>query len=243
MTQIERFQAVDRCLYWKEKKILIVGDLHLGYEDYLAESGWSFPKTQLQDTLSIFEKIFNETGKLKEIVLLGDVKHYFAGVLNEEFSDFKKVIELFNKNLLSGGKIVIVKGNHDNILEPIIQRWGYDGIKVVPSYSVDDVLMFHGDKDFWEKIEVYDKKNKLLIVGHFHPAVSIRESAKKEVYKCFLFGKFKDKKVIVVPSFFTLVEGTDVSVRKLDGWFDVSKYELFVVADKVYEFGKVRALE
>jgi len=37
--KIKQFEIVNRCLYWKEKKALIIGDLHLGYEDSLKESG------------------------------------------------------------------------------------------------------------------------------------------------------------------------------------------------------------
>ena len=52
------------------------------------ESGAVFPKTQMEETLDLFKKIFEKMGKLKRIILLGDVKHYFAGVLRGEFEDF-----------------------------------------------------------------------------------------------------------------------------------------------------------
>ena len=74
--KIERFEAIDRCLYWKEKETLIVGDLHLGYEENLNESGISIPKSQLEETINIFKRIFLEIKKngwkIKEIILLGN---------------------------------------------------------------------------------------------------------------------------------------------------------------------------
>lgn len=241
MTKIGKFEAIDRCLFWKEKKILIVGDLHLGYEDFLSEHGWSFPKTQIADTMLIFEGVFKRTGKLKEMILLGDVKHHFAGILGEEFSDFRKLVELFNQNLLKDGKIIIVKGNHDTILAPVISRWGYeDYIQLVDEYLKEDVLFFHGDKHSWAVSD--NKKAKTLVVGHFHPAVTISEGAKREVFKCFLQGKLQRKEVIIVPSFFTLVDGTPIR-GKLDKWLEVSNFKVYVVADKVYSFGNLKDLD
>ena len=51
-------------------------------------------------------------------------------------------------------------------------------------------------------------------MGHGHPAVSLSEGVKKEKYKCFLVGKYSKagngkRDVIIVLSFFPLVEGTD----------------------------------
>ena len=33
--KIADFEIVDRCLFLAKEKILVVGDLHLGYEEYL----------------------------------------------------------------------------------------------------------------------------------------------------------------------------------------------------------------
>lgn len=242
MTKIERFEAMDRCLFWKERKMLVVGDLHLGYEGLLNERGWTFPRTQVDETLEILKRIFEKTGKLKEVVLLGDVKHYFAGVLTMEFRDVYKIIEFIKKNLYENGKIVIVKGNHDNILEPIVKNYNF--VELKDNYFVEDVCFFHGDKDSFSKfiLDSKAKKCKLVVVGHFHPAVTLIEDAKSEKYKCFLFGKDNKlkKQMIVVPSFFPLIEGSDVlkEIRERD----FSDFRVFVVSDRVYDFGKVKSL-
>ncbi len=232
--KIERFDAIDRCLFWKENKILIIGDLHLGYENYLNERGWVFPKTQMEETLKIFDAIFKKTGRVKKIVLLGDVKHYFGGILKKEFEDFYKLVEIFKKHLYKSGRIVIVKGNHDNILEPIVNKDKFRGrIFLKDFYDVEGVLFFHGNKRDFEKFQrkIEDKKIKLIVTGHFHPAVKINDGEKQEKFKCFVFGKYKKKKWIIVPSFFPLEAGSDL--------FGL-KGRIFVVADKVYDFGKMK---
>jgi uncharacterized protein len=239
--KIERFEAIDRCLFWKEKGILIFGDLHLGYEQYLNERGWSFPRTQLEDTLEVLKRVFSRVGKVKKVILLGDVKHYFGGVLYREFKDAKTVFGLIEENLAENGKIVIVKGNHDAILEPIARK--YDFIELRENFSVEDVLFIHGDEF---KIESFDKKTKIVVMGHFHPAIILKEDAKSERYKCFLYGKLKElkKEAIILPSFFSLIEGSDVSQGLLEGRINVSNFEVFAVDDKgdVYDFGKVKGL-
>ena len=242
MTKIERFKAIDKCLFWKEKKILIVGDLHLGYENYLHERGWSFPKTLLEDTLIELEKILDKTGKLKEIVLLGDVKHYFSGILQEEFSDVFKVIELLLKYC---EKIVITKGNHDNILEPITRK--YKEIELVDKYVVEDTIFLHGNKQNIKAnlLNLYDRKVKLIVIGHIHPAIFLKEAGKIERYKAFLYGKDKKlkKKMIVVPSFFVLNEGINVVDKPEIDNFDFSNFNCYLVADKVYDFKKIKNIK
>jgi len=246
LIKIERFEAVDRCLFWKEKKILVVGDLHLGYEEFLNSKGWCFPRTQMEETINIFSRIFAHTGKIKKIILLGDVKHYFSGILNKEFEDFYKLIEIFKENLLKNGKIIIVKGNHDNILEPIVCQEKYSNFVFLEDYYIlQDVLFFHGNKKGFLRRggEIADKKIKMIVTGHFHPAIKIDDGEKVEKFRCFVLGKYKKNPAshnilhnntlwIVVPSFFPLEEGMDINSLGLKG-------AVFAVADKVYDFGKI----
>lgn len=244
MTKIKKFGIVDRCLVYTAKdgrKILVVGDLHLGYENYLMEKGWSFPKTQWEETKDIFERIFKKIEKVDEIILLGDVKHHFGGILREEFSDFHKLIDLLRSRLKSFGKIIITKGNHDSILEPIVRN--YDVVELKEVYVVDDVLFFHGDnsrtkKMFKQNLSLFDEKIKEIVLGHYHPAVTLEEKggAKKEKYKCFLFGNSKKYgDMIFVPSFFPLVEGSDY--KKDINWnFDFDVKKVFILSGKFGEF-------
>lgn len=247
--KIERFEAIDRCLFWKEKKILIVGDLHLGYEEYLNEMGWSFPKTQVQATIEVFERIFKKIGKVKEIIILGDIKHYFGGVLASEMRDVDKIFNLLKGNLEKDGRIIIIKGNHDAILEPVVRNYNY--VELKDFYELENILFIHGDKESFSKIglDFYSntRKRLLCVIGHFHPAIIISRGAKAEKYRCFLYGKSKElkKEVIIVPSFFPLVEGTDVSKEtRLEGRIDVANFEVFAIDEtgEVYDFGKVKEL-
>ena len=112
-------------------------------------------------------------------------------------------------------------------------------IKVVDEYLVDDTLLVHGDK-------LVETKAKSIIIGHEHPAISLKEKSKIEKFKCFLKGKYKNKELIVMPSFNPLSYGSDILNKGRFSPFlkDISNFEVFIVGDKeVLPFGKVKNLK
>lgn len=200
-------------MYWPEEKTLVIGDLHLGYENMLSEQGTSIPLRQLKETKEILERVFAklDNEKVEKIILLGDIKHYFGGILKQEYEDFKELVKFFEEKV-KNVKIIVTKGNHDKIFESFIEK----NVTFVDYLVEKEILFLHGD-DKSVKI-CYDliksKKIKLIVVGHFHPAYVLKEKRgiKQEKYKCFLYGYSDEykKKVIFVPSFFPLVVGSDI---------------------------------
>jgi len=135
---------------------------------------------------------------------------------------------------------VLIKGNHDKILGPIAKK---RNVKDVDYFVISEVLVVHGDK-INEKIVT--NKIKKIIIGHEHPAISVGDGTRVEKYKCFLKGKFKGKELIVQPSFNLVTEGSDILKEKVLSPFlkqDLSNFEVFVVSDKVYEFGKIKDIK
>ena len=246
---IKQFEVVGKCLFWRERGLLVVGDLHLGYEDDMLNKGMAVPRVQIEETYNNLSSVFEVVGKVKKVVLLGDVKHYFGFVLEGEWRDVYKVMDLIKKNLLESGKVVVVKGNHDVILEKMTRFYNF--VELVDYYVYDKVLFLHGDKNSFNVVGLnfFRKDVELVVVGHFHPAIGFSRGAKKEVYKCFLVGKSKElkKELIVVPSFFPL--NTGVNVLKgtepgfLEGWFDVRKFVVFAIEKGfVWDFGVLKKL-
>ena len=100
------------------------------------------------------------------------------------------------------------------------------------------------------KIEILDKKINYIVIGHFHPSVALSEKkgVKREKFKCFLTGKWKGKEVVILPSFLSAVEGTDV--REYNNYCfitnsELKKFGLYVLSDtgEIYKFGKVKDLD
>ena len=233
-----------------KKKILVVGDLHLGYEEFLNRSGIFVSRIMFDEMIQYFDRFFAEIGNVNEIVLLGDVKHEFGSIIKQEKDDSAKLFDYLGKKC---EKIIVIKGNHDKILEPLVRNRKKILLR---DYFIEGKFCFlHGDKNFNENsknsralasykassLEIFDKKVEFIIMGHWHPAVRLSEGAKSEKYKCFLEAKLGRKNIIILPSFSEYSEGTDprdTSIGKIWG-LDVEKFKVKIVADnfKVLDFG------
>lgn len=237
---MSNFKLLSKTLFFPKKGILAVGDLHLGYENMLKNQGILIPFNQLEKTkseLEIIIKKINAISKLKKIILLGDIKHHFSFDRGEVY-DLRNFIRFLEK-FVPKENIILIKGNHDTFT--------LKDYKLLDYYIEDDLAFMHGDKSFPEIFK--DKKIKTIIIGHIHPAVVLRDKTgiKREKYKAFLIGKFKGKKLIVVPSFFPLIDGSEINELYTSGgkrFSIISKtslknFEVFIVGkNKVYNFGK-----
>jgi hypothetical protein len=168
--------------------------------------------------------------EVSRIVINGDLKHEFGTISNTEWKETLKLLDFLLEKCKD---VVLVRGNHDTILGPIAEK---RDVKIRNYVLIGDVMICHGDK-------VIDKECKGIVIGHEHCAVGLREGAKREVFKCFLKGSFDGKVLIVMPSW-NFVLGSDVLQERLLSPYlsDISEFEVYVVSDKVYDFGKVRDL-
>ncbi len=224
-------QMVDTALWLRKQKILIINDLHLGYEEALHRKGILVPRFQLQEIKEQITRIFHNVSPAT-VIINGDLKHEFGTVLQQEW---KEVLEFLDFVLNEVAEVIIIRGNHDPLLKFIAEK---RAVQVVTEYLVGDTLIVHGD-------HLVDTKAKRIIIGHEHPALTIRKGSKREKYKCFLKGKWQGKELIAVPSFNPLLEGTDILKERLLSPFleDVSRFEVYVVGKgEVFWFGKVKEI-
>lgn len=236
---IKGIEIIDLALYLSEEKVLVLADLHIGYEDELVKQGILVPKFHFRDLVKRVENIFDTLEKRKKkaevVVINGDLKHEFGRISDEEWRNTLKMLDHISKRC---GRIVLVRGNHDTILGPIAEK---RNVLLADQFLDGDKMIVHGDK----LVDVPGPV-KTLIIGHDHPAVSIHEDLRKEVYKCFLAGKHNRKNLIVQPSLNPLTEGTDVREGKLLSPYlqkDLGNFDIYIVADKVYSFGKLKKTE
>lgn len=221
-----------------EDKIVVIGDLHLGYDGSLRKSGYSIHSNLYNDVITDMEKIISQLNKeVDTIVLLGDLKHEFGSILREEWTEVMNFIDFLKKRF---DNIIVIKGNHDVIIEPILEK---KGITVEKFYIYKDICFMHGDKEFEE---INDKKIKYWIIGHAHPAITLHDGVKKEKYKCFLEGKYKNKEVVIVPSFFPINEGSDPRDYDLGlMWdFNLNNFSVKIISEdlEVIDFGLLKNL-
>ena len=245
MEQNPKYSFIDKTLFFPNEGILVVGDLHIGFEHMLRQSGVLVPERQIKDMIAeldeIFKKIKKEKQKLNKIIFLGDIKHAF-GFQFQERNEFRQVMDFLIQHVPKEN-IILIKGNHDTM------DYSYGNMK---EYYIDGELAFlHGHKPY---PQIFDKKVKFVVIGHLHPSIILEEKpgVKREAYKCFLEGEYKNKTFIVVPSFIGFVEGTPVNDYKEDYMgsfsviprFEILKFKIHVVGeDKVYDFGTVKDLK
>ncbi len=229
-------RIIDLALYLEKHKTLVISDVHLGFEEALNKSGMLIPRFQYKITIERLEKILKGL-KPDKIIITGDLKHEFGEISHTEWKDTLNFLDFLSKHCK---KIVLIKGNHDILLGPIAKK---KNIEIVDNFVLSDIIILHGNK-IPETIEF--SKAKTVIIGHEHPAISISNEIRTETYKCFLVGKFKNKKLIVLPSFNLLVEGTNILKEEILSPFlqpDLSNFEVYVVSDKVYKFGNVKEVK
>lgn len=211
---------------------LIVCDVHIGIEDAMSKQGILIPRFHFRDVLERMGSIIRQSGisRFDRIIINGDIKHEFGKISDEEWRNTLKFI-----TYLSGytDEIILIRGNHDTILGPIAEK---RKVMLVDNYKIKDILITHGDK-------IPDNEDlkgiRTIIIGHEHPAITIREGQKRETFKCFLVGRYKTRKLIVQPSLNLLAEGTDINEDDLLSPFlhhELGDFEVFIVGDKIYDF-------
>ncbi|MBU0957391.1 MAG: metallophosphoesterase [Nanoarchaeota archaeon] len=215
---------------------LIIADIHLGYEDAMNKAGVLVPRHMKSEILEDLKGIFDKYGdQLKKVIILGDFKHEFGKINEQEWKDSEEVLGLMKRYV---DEIIITKGNHD-VAEGMFLKFG---VKLVDYYVDGSDGFFHGDNIFEEVVG--DKKIKRIFAGHGHPSIRIKDRTRSENYKCYLVGKFKRKDVIILPSFFPLIEGSDVRDREWE-IVDVNKFQAYIINEdkEILDFGLVKNIE
>ena len=225
-------KIIDLALYLEKEKILIIADLHIGLEEAMNKEGVFVPRFQLKEIMQRLKKILSNLA-VKKIIINGDIKHEFGTISDQEWRDTLKVLDYLSEK----AAIILIKGNHDTILGPIAEK---RNVKITDYYKINDITILHG-----HKIIPAALSTKTLIIAHEHPAISFRER-RDEKFKCFLKGKWKNKILIVQPSFNFVVEGTDIKKEALLSPFlqkNLENFECFIVEDKIYKFGKLENIK
>jgi len=230
----DNIEILGTCLYLKKEKALVIADLHIGYEEYLNKTGVLVPRFQFGETMEALDKL-TDGRDFQTVIINGDLKHEFGSISRTEWRQTLRILDYLSE---ISEKIVLVKGNHDTILGPIAKR---RNLKTVDEYQLGKYFFCHG-----HQMPEVIPSNSTLIIGHEHPAVGIRDGVRTEVFKCFIEGECEGRRIIVMPSSNPVVEGSNLLRDKilspvLKGC-ELKEFKVYVVSDKIYDFGRVRDL-
>jgi putative SbcD/Mre11-related phosphoesterase len=221
---------VDLFLYLKKHKALIISDLHIGFEESLNSSGIMLSKTNYSELKSRIIKTIKIIGEsnIKKIIINGDLMHTFGKRSRSEKDSINDIL----KFLRVYGELLVIRGNHDKGISFITES--------IEEVIQDDILITHGDII---NSNTTDKNIKTIIIGHEHPAIALSHGVRIEKYKCFLSGLYEKRSLIVMPSANVMIEGTDILKEKVLSPYlkkGLKEFEIFIIEDQIYSFGKVK---
>ncbi|NJE09825.1 metallophosphoesterase [Thermococcus sp. MAR1] len=205
-------------------RVLIIADLHLGYEVSMAREGFYLPRV-FNEVVGRLKSLL-EREKPKILVVDGDLKHSFVPEWRER-EELRAFVEEVGPLV---DELILVRGNHDvGIL------WLKElGVEIVDEFELAGWKLVHGHK-------LVDGER--FIIGHEHPSIRLRDEVGALVkVPVFLMGE----KLIVLPAFSPWAYGNDV-LREIVSPFlrvyDVSSARLLVPLDEeLLDFGRLADL-
>ena len=146
-----------------EESILLLADLHLGFENELEERGVIVPPQHER----MFQRIRNlvDSHEPSTMYIVGDVKHSILPDVNYNW----EVIPQFIESLLELARVVIVPGNHDGDLQAFLPRSAMmsDSNGITVRESEGALGLVHGHA--WASSEVLDAD--VIVTAHNHPVI------------------------------------------------------------------------
>lgn len=236
-------EVVGMGVYLTELDALIVSDLHIGYEEALAEEGVYLPPVQSAEMRALLDSMVMETGASR-VIILGDVKHEFGDVTRQEWRETGEMLKHLTDDLKL--RVDVVRGNHDNYLIALLKRLE---IPLHDPYLLEGgILFFHGHKPL--PLEGLTDAAEAVFMGHEHPAIVLRDELGARVkLKALLEGEYLGKKVLVLPALSPLMSGTEVNIARemlspLLREADVGGFRTYAVDVEagIFDFGLVKHL-
>ncbi len=163
-------------LFWQEKSILLISDVHLGKVSHFRKYGAAVPQRAIQRNFDLMDEAL-DFFQPEILIFLGDLFH---SSLNTEWGLFER----WASSVIS--EIVLVAGNHD-IISPL--KYEALGIRVASEIQVEDFLLSHHPEE---------REGFFNFSGHIHPGVRLRGMGRQSLrLPCF----FKSENQMILPAF------------------------------------------
>ena len=193
-------------LYWKDKKTLIISDLHFEKGSSYSESNQFIPPFDTIETLIQLTKFIN-AHTVENIIFLGDLIHDKLAFHRMA----KKSKELFFE-ILENINCTLTIGNHDDLL--FIRDIGLSLSKNI----VIDGICFSHHPSIDQQFSVF---------GHYHPKVRLKINSRGIWAPCFILNEER----LLMPSYGYYTGGLSIKNREIQKLFG-SQHEIFPFAKK-----------
>jgi putative SbcD/Mre11-related phosphoesterase len=230
----------------KEKKLLVIADLHIGIESELRENGLQVPSqtnVMEQRLISILT-----TNTIDDIILLGDIKHNIPSSTIQERTDVNR----FLNTIQTYGTLHVLPGNHDGNIDRLLPS----AIKLYPSdgFVFDGIGFTHGHRKPSQEVMQCEQ----IVIGHTHPTVMLTDRLGYRTFEqCWLhsvplsdnllekYPTSQTLQILIMPAFNPLCGGIAVNRDPLLGPFkvliDIESAEVYLLDGS--SLGKVKDLK
>jgi putative SbcD/Mre11-related phosphoesterase len=230
-------------LLFKEKKLLVIADLHIGIERELREKGLQVPSqtnVMEQRLISILKK-----NTIRDIILLGDIKHNIPSSTIQERNDVNR----FLNTIQTYGTLHVLPGNHDGNIDRLLPST----IKLHPSdgFVFEEIGFIHGHRKPNKEVMQCEQ----VVIGHTHPTVMITDRLGYRMFEqCWLrsiplsdkllekYPMSRTLQILIMPAFNPLCGGIAVNRDPLLGPFksliDIENAEVYLLDGS--SLGKVK---
>lgn len=191
-------------MFWNEKKMLIISDVHLGKISHFRKYGSAVPQNAIAENFDRLTRVI-EYFQPEKICFLGDLFH---SSLNLEWDLFENWMQDIS------AEVMLVVGNHD-----IISELKYDalGIKIFSELILENLLLTH-----YPEI----RENYFNLCGHLHPGFKLNGVGREQVkLKCF----YKSGQQLILPAFGEFTGNYWISPNVGDQVFVITKKEVILV--------------
>ena len=163
-------------LFWREKKTLMLADVHLGKVAHFRKNGIAVPRKAEGAFYEKMTLLFNAF-EIKRLLFLGDLFHSFQ---NNEWHLFSAWVEKQKINL------ILIEGNHD-----VIPDWKFKqlGLSVVRELREEGFYFSHYPNE---------KEKDFVFCGHVHPGVKLKGAGLQQLkVPCF----YRSANQLILPAF------------------------------------------
>jgi hypothetical protein len=194
-------------LYWPERGLLVVADLHFEKASSFARRGQFLPPYDSRETLARLERLIGRFRPLR-VVCLGDSFHDRSAALRLQSEDLVRL-----GRMIAAVDWVWIAGNHDP--DPPAGLGGR-----VERELAEAPLMFR-----------HEPAGKLLaageICGHFHPKATVATEAGRVSSRCFV----TNGRALVMPAFGAFTGGLDATDPAISGLFARAAFRVLLLGD------------
>lgn len=171
----------EKAIYWKEKKTLILSDVHLGKSGHFRKSGIPAPSALNEQNQTQMETLIDKY-QPNRLLILGDLFHSGA---NREWFQFEEWRHQFPDLVIH-----LIKGNHDSLHDSFYDQ---AAIKVSESLHEDGFCFVHHPA-------AQNSDNEIVVGGHVHPGIKLSGKGRQSLrLPCFVFKH----STIIIPAFGT----------------------------------------